>query len=301
MTKQIELICAGCNVIFTRPHKQWKYQSNKGGPDYETFCSTKCQQAQRKTKVIVDCANCGVPVERKVSELRGDNSFCSQSCSAQFNNQHRKETGFTTKGKTRNSICIDCGMETEISVHTPHNKARCENCKPIHSKKTKNVGTLILVCIDCKKYIDNPTTRKRFCDNCAHIHSVAAGIKAANSQQRRSKNEIFFAELCQEQLSNITTNEQFFVDHNGNKWDADIILHDQKVAILWNGVWHYKQISKKQSLAQVQARDIIKLSVIAENNYTPYIIKDMGKYNPTFVKEEFDKFIKWLQNTIPLQ
>ena len=30
--------------------------------------------------------------------------------------------------------------------------------------------------------------------------------------------------------------------------------------------------------------------------YTPYIIKDDGKYNETFVKEEFNKFINYLKD-----
>ena len=28
-----------------------------------------------------------------------------------------------------------------------------------------------------------------------------------------------------------------------------------------------------------------------QSGYTPYIIKDMGRYNPKFVEEEFNKFI----------
>jgi hypothetical protein len=64
----------------------------------------------------------------------------------------------------------------------------------------------------------------------------------------------------------------------------------KKIAILWNGQWHYKQISKTQSLKQVEARDKIKLSIIEKYNYIPYIIKDMGKYNKKFVDQEFEIF-----------
>lgn len=54
--------------------------------------------------------------------------------------------------------------------------------------------------------------------------------------------------------------------------------------------WHYKQISKTQSLHQVQVRDRIKLKVIEKHGYIPYIIKDTGKYNISFVKQEFELF-----------
>ena len=36
-----------------------------------------------------------------------------------------------------------------------------------------------------------------------------------------------------------------------NGWDADIILPDYKIAILYNGKWHYEEISKQVSLIQI--------------------------------------------------
>jgi hypothetical protein len=59
---------------------------------------------------------------------------------------------------------------------------------------------------------------------------------------------------------------------------------------MWNGVWHYKKITEKHSVEQVQNRDRIKIKEIKKCGYEPYIIKDMGKYNPQFVEEEFEKF-----------
>ena len=112
------------------------------------------------------------------------------------------------------------------------------------------------------------------------------GIISAESQGRRSKNEKLFCEFCESYFKNVKNNLPIF-----NGWDADIILEDLKIAILWNGIWHYKQISKKQSLKQVQSRDKIKLKEIENCGYKAYIIKDTGKYNPIFVKEEFDKFL----------
>lgn len=117
------------------------------------------------------------------------------------------------------------------------------------------------------------------------------GIKSAKSQQRRSKNEIYFCELCESYFKNVTHNESVF-----NGWDADIIIEDIKCAILWNGIWHYKQISKTQSLEQVQARDKIKVDQIVKCGYTPYIIKDLGRYNKEFVEEQFEIFKNFISN-----
>ena len=33
------------------------------------------------------------------------------------------------------------------------------------------------------------------------------------------------------------------------------------------------------------------MNVIEKHGYTPYIIKDMGKYKPEFVKEQFEIFM----------
>ena len=82
-------------------------------------------------------------------------------------------------------------------------------------------------------------------------------------------------------------------------WNVDIIIEDIKFAVLWNGPWHYKQITKSHSVKQTQNRDKIKIKEIKESGWTPYIIKDMGKANKDFVKEKFDEFLKYLkENTI---
>jgi hypothetical protein len=64
-----------------------------------------------------------------------------------------------------------------------------------------------------------------------------------------------------------------------------------KIAILWNGIWHYKKVRKSHSLEQVQSRDKIKKDKIESFGYVCYIVKDMGKFNKDFVKQEFEKFM----------
>ena len=95
-----------------------------------------------------------------------------------------------------------------------------------------------------------------------------------------------FASLCAEKFDGVITNERMF-----EGWDADVIIPSIKVAILWNGPWHYKQISKTSSLLQIQNRDKLKLAAIFRSGYVAHVIKDMGKHNPEFVKIEFEKFV----------
>jgi hypothetical protein len=107
----------------------------------------------------------------------------------------------------------------------------------------------------------------------------------------RSKNEILFAESCKQYFgeNKILENKKVF-----NGWDADVIIPHLKIAVLWNGIWHYKQISKATSLEQIQNRDKIKIKEIKSCGYFPYIIKDMGKFNEEFVNLKFQKFIGYV-------
>ena len=117
-----------------------------------------------------------------------------------------------------------------------------------------------------------------------------AGLASVKVQSRRSKNEILLSELCQEYFNNVLTNEPIF-----NGWDADIILEDHKLAILWNGKWHYQKIHKGHSLEQTQNRDKIKLKEIYKKGYTPYVITDLGKYSKNKVEFEFQTLLYSLQ------
>ena len=148
------------------------------------------------------------------------------------------------------------------------------------------------VCNRCGTKFEEPHkhhTRNYCSDKCRKQswkeHGSINGRKGAAANNKRSKNEILFAELCLEHFDNVLTNEPMF-----NGWDADVILTDLRIAILWNGIWHYNKITENHSVKQVQNRDKIKIKEIKNLGYYPYIIKDLGGYNPEFVKQEFNTF-----------
>lgn len=151
-------------------------------------------------------------------------------------------------------------------------------------------------CVICQTEFTVPGRKKNrvsCSDACSAIRKIQVmsmrGRNSAASQQRRSKNETEFAELCKSKFSNVLVNNAVF-----DGWDADVILPDYKIAILWNGPWHYRKITEKHSLEQVQNRDRLKLKAIERYGYKSYIIKDMGSHNPTFVASEFEKFLRWI-------
>lgn len=250
---------------------------NCGKPVKNKFCNVSCQNEFKKkcseneyNKNPKYCLNCN----SKIEYSNKNNIFCCKSCAVSFNNRKRKlsdeqknKISNSLKGKHKKIyICRVCGKKYFLEKGISTKNVCSKNCSGILHEN--------------RKLILSEDTIKKL---------QQAGIKSANIQKetRRSKNEIYFCELCKNYFVNVEHNETIF-----NGWDADIIIHDIKYAVLWNGIWHYKQIKKNTSLKQIQNRDNIKIKEIQNCNYTPYIICDMGKYNKQFVENEFNKFIK---------
>jgi hypothetical protein len=225
--------------------------------------------------------------------------------------------------KTRTLNCVKCNTQYFILVTDyTFNKgkfrktcsSKCSHSRTItkeHRLKTSNTLMLnnscnifYINCKNCNKLVVKRKQNSIFCNNkCLNEFNIKHGIlkerlslglaKAITTINKRSKNEIFFSELCLNHFNNVELNQPIF-----NGWNSDIIIHDYKIAILWNGIWHYKKVRKNHSLEQVQTRDKIKIKQIILCGYVPYVIKDMGKYNPKFVKEQFELFINNLTDNI---
>ena len=251
------------------------------------------------------CLFCGKPVKNK---------YCNVSCQNRHLNPIHCDKKFG-EIKVFNVNCKKCGKEFSIEKRTKlfnpeeifYCSRTCANSRN-HSDETKekikksilaklNIVRKEQICIYCGSNINSCKVRKFCSRSCAikwrykndqkWIDSIKtkarlAGISSVKSQNRRSKNEILFASLCEKEYSNVLCNESIF-----NGWDADVILNDYKLAILWNGAWHYKTICKDSSLKQIQNRDRIKLKEIENYGYKAYVIEDMGKFNEEFVLEKF--------------
>jgi len=155
---------------------------------------------------------------------------------------------------------------------------RHSNCKKkIINKNTKKttkifIKDLIRECQLCgNKYNVKKRTQKYCKRECANKklnndpelnkeRGRIGGNKSLQMFSRRSKTEIDFANLCMDYFGseNIICNELFFKDKNNNYWDADIIITHLKIAILYNGIFHYKKVYKDQKLERMIAKDNIK-------------------------------------------
>lgn len=256
--KEYEIICPNCG----KSHIEFISVNNYNKGNYKKYCCSSCANTRQHTD----------ETKQKIS-----NSLTKNNCAKCVKNK---------KTNTHEST-------TELLIETQSKERICKICNKTYYKNNLYPNATNIFCSsECKEYYI--THRRDFLSNDALLALSNAGKKSAQLQSeiRRSKNEIYFCELCEQYFNNVEHNKSIF-----NGWDADVIIHDIKYAILWNGKWHYEKIAKHHSVLQVQNRDNIKIKEIQDYGYTPYIIKDMGKYNPDFVKEQFNIFLTYIATT----
>lgn len=215
--------------------------------------------------------------------------FCSRSCNISFQNKYR-DTSFSKTLKHAN--CVVCNVELRIKKQQSLASARCQQCKLARQGRPHKSSTKL--CADCQcsfiaKYA-------KFCLTCRKLRQANSGRKSAASQAstRRSWSEIELGKLCQAHFLDVTFNDPIFPNDPPTEthWDADILIHDHRIAILWNGPWHYRKLRSKHSVEQVQRRDQIKLNRIIANSWYPFVIQDeTGQKNLTKVNSAFDEIV----------
>lgn len=206
------------------------------------------------------CQLCQKPIE-----YRKKNKFCSSSCAAQVNNQQRPAKHPSRKSNTRS-----------------------QTLKTFY--QDKNQFCKISWCKVCKSIIKN-SWRKCCSSKCLKLEQSRSGhyggLKSSSIQITRSKDEIKLFELCSANFKNVKHNIPIV-----DGWDADIILEDYKVAILWNGPWHYKQMPhRNHSLLQVQTRDRIKIEALEKLGWNVIIFEDRFYTPKTAFNELISKFL----------
>lgn len=230
------------------------------------------QSKKKHEDVVSVCPQCGAEFANKASG-KEHKTYCGQKCANAAIAKTRNQQEINAKIKVATQQAMDKIAETKDTPSTIN--VACATCKSCFTVKWHRRSRKY-----CSRSCANSVTGKKY--------GSIIGRLSAQKMVKRSKNEILFAELCGEKWT-VVCNEPMF-----DGWDADVVLPDLKVAVLWNGVWHYKEgIRPGHSLLQVQTRDRIKLDVIEKHGYQSYVIKDMGKHNPVFVREEFDKFVEW--------
>jgi hypothetical protein len=126
--------------------------------------------------------------------------------------------------------------------------------------------------------MSSKSVTKTCSSDCLHISRVRAsrkgskkgGLASAAKRVLRSKDEILLYDLCRSRWQSTTNNE---VLKDG--WDSDIVIHERRTCVMWNGPWHYKQLAmSNHSLSQVQTRDRIKKDVLTGIGWRVLVFED---------------------------
>jgi hypothetical protein len=265
------------------------------------YSSAHSERPKKKRIMLTKTCKCGkqFTVECKIGREHKTNKCCSRKCanSKKIDNLKKKIVN-----------CYMCNKPVHVGLRS--SKIKCNDCKEKrqqiikikriairqerrkHNKKNKKEKLyqyFNFICEHCNEPFKTIHKNRRFCGRkCSSRHAGHfGGLKSSQSKINRSKNEINFYELCYSKFDNVLHNKPLF-----NGWDADIILLDLKIAILWNGPWHYRKCNKKHSVLQVQTRDKIKVDQIRKCGFKEYVIKDDGKENKEFVLLKFKQFIQ---------
>jgi hypothetical protein len=202
----------------------------------------------------------------------------------------QEHNGAYASGRFCSSICAR-GFSSSNNRAERNEKIRTALVGTIRPKNTADVRN----CPHCGTAFTPEWFRRSqvYCSTtCSNsVKGRAGGQKSARSQSRRSKNEVFFADLCKQKFQ-IFENERMF-----DGWDADVIIPVLKVAVLWNGPWHRRKLTKSHSVLQVQTRDRLKIEAIKKHGYEVYVINDDGSHDREFVQKQFDKFCADLELT----
>lgn len=268
----MEYKCQYCNEMFVFEKKQQAgaHVTNCSMNPKKKLMTEKRLLSKDQIKIdrVLNCEKCNqeytISLTNHLFSIGDYSKHCSRKCA---NSRTQKEE---TKNKISESVKL-WREKPEVKIKLLKDK----------SKYRRN-----RTCPSCGgEFLTLKSSKQKYCSlKCAG----SAGGK--NSKQgKRSLNEIMFYDLCKEHFDEVLSNENLF-----NGWDADVILTKEKIAILWNGIWHYKKVMKNHSLTQVQNRDSIKMKEIRKLGFKPYVIKDMGSHNPEFVLEQFNIFKNYL-------
>ena len=285
----VKYLCEYCGLPFKTKHSlvgHFSYHKRRGDvPD--PFLSAKC--CSTYSRIVMSAAileahnqnyvnnytkNCPVCGKEFISK---DSTFCSSKCAATLNNKLRSKKE-KQKIKLKKDLYYDKKRKPLI----------CHMCGATWTPIYRYVKNLQKTCSDeCQRKSRLAKAKLRVESEETKQKRSIAGRKSAAKRVKRSKQEIELFEICNKHFSSVTHNEQLV-----DAWDADIVLKQYKIAILWNGPWHYKEMNiGNHSLKQVQNRDRLKTKLFKEAGWTVLIYEDRH-FTPQTAFEDIKKYVK---------
>lgn len=212
--------------------------------------SGKTQRSKVKPRLDYElspnkCKNCNKDLDFR----KRFSTFCTHSCAAIYSNNERGKSDWVFP--VTDEFRRNCGIASK-------NRNRIKSVTKVSS------------CVICGRFFEGHN-KKSCSEECLHKLRSSVSRKNASTRVLRSKDEIALYELCESYFDKVTNNDTSIA----NGWDADILIHDNKTAILWNGPWHYKEMGfSNHSLKQVQNRDKIKTEEFIKAGWSVIVFED---------------------------
>lgn len=122
----LKCICLHCYIEFNISKKRI-YDAENFGRNGIQFCSNACNNASRRLETLVVCKQCNKSFYKKDGQIKKHpNHFCSRSCSATYNNLHKK-TGIRRSK-------LEIYLEETLPVIFPNLKIEFNSKTAIHSE-----------------------------------------------------------------------------------------------------------------------------------------------------------------------
>lgn len=127
---KLPLKCEQCGETFYVQKKYLSYcLTHISYSDRNRFCSDKCSYESRKRRKLIKCAQCGEIIEKNFSVIKKSRTnlfFCSSSCAATYNNNHK------TYGNRRSKL--EKYIENELNNLYPNLEILYNNKEIINSE-----------------------------------------------------------------------------------------------------------------------------------------------------------------------
>ena len=122
-------------------------------------------------------------------------------------------------------------------------------------------------------------------------------MRVGNSKKRRkgSKNENLVADMLINAGFNVIQRSKDFTP--GRRFEIDIAMVKERIAIEWDGPNHFNPIYGEKSLATVQAKDKTKNAMLIQSRWTVIRVRDHSTSSTmAFCRRACDKIIDTIEN-----
>lgn len=298
--------CKYCGKEFDNPHKVGGHTySCPENPNHKQnmersskqFC--KYNEDKRLKSDYGICKYCGTPLTKYGKK------FCNSSCAAKFHNQQRKESGFSTKGRTKMVVCCVCGAEFETSIHNNPNNYICNNCTDSTLRGKYHKKLYQCTCISCGKEFHSYKKDASHCSNKCQGKDPELCEKNRQKQLERVKNgthkgwqtrnirsypEKFWMNVLKN--NNIDYVQELYIKEYKYFLDFVIEIGDIKIDLEIDGKQHNYPLHKEH--------DMLRDSRLKDMGYVVYRIPwneintDEGK---ELMKSKIDAFMDFINKT----